>query len=337
MSETDKIKFYYGLKGLTLVESLLYSLLRTYADETNVINVDINNIKDFIKNPTRLKFKNLETKGFIERINKNTYKILNTSDNRNIVLSKNKYKDSVFLIYGILKACKREMTSEEIAVYLNCHYSTVTKVLHKIQDVKFKAEWLNNGTTGKIYKWFIGDTPTKEHPNRPDFILYYPDLVEEIEDLDSRLIYAYLYSIKKLNLEPSVTELNNILSKKIKKIPTTNIDATPISKPIKIPLYSEYKGKDLCVLSLVSAYRLKGITAVWSLNAFLKVFNIKAKEASLVCKKLIRKKKLSKPTAKDTEAWKEYIGSTNKFSNAVTVTKEQNIILKYCHLKPLPS
>ena len=331
MTKFNKAKIYTGINDLTLLELLLYSILCANADVNNEVYSPLEYLTEFLKSPSALKFRNLIKKGYIIKLKKDTYKLLKTHNTKSVTISNNKYRDSEAVVYSLLKLYK-EVYAEDLANILNCHQSTITKILHKITEAKYKAEWLNNGTSGKVYKWYMGNTPSKEHPARPEFILYYSDLVEHLDSLDDKLIYSYLYSINKLNIDASINELNNILAKKIKKININLNDTIPNSRPIKIPLYTEYKGVNLCILSLVSDYRLKGMNAIWSLNAFTNMFNINTKDAFKYCRLLIKKKKLSKPSKKEIEAWKEYTGSDSDFRTAVTVTKDQNIILKYCSL-----
>ena len=326
------------LPDLTLLETLLYGIL--YANSNNnIVYAPLDSLSNFLNSPSKLKFKNLEKKGYIvKNKEKDTYTIIRNKHSEFKTIKSNHYKDTLSILYGLMKESKQEYTAECLASYLGCHPSTISKSLHNIPEAKYKAEWLNNGTSGKVFKWRIDNAPSKEHPARPDYIMFYPELLSDISTLKDKLIQSYLYTVHRMGIEADNKELSHLLGKQTKENYILSIcDIIPTTKPIRIPLYTEFKGLDLCILSIVSEYRLRGINAVWSLNAFTSLLGITTKEAYLVCKKLIKKKKLSRPDKKVITSWKNYTGSDDDFKNAVTVTKTQNIILQNLKLKPLAS
>lgn len=333
----------FNSKNLTNLEILAYAII--YANCKKELNqfkiyVKSEQLSAFFKSPSNRIIVALIKKGLLYKTEKKNCFIVNINSKKEkyIFESHKDYKDSKALIYGLLKALnsKEGTNASVISNILNCHYSTINKVLKDIPGVYYESTWLNNGTGGKYYKWFIGNNNSRKHPARPCYILYHKDITDSYDVLELKLLASYIYTIKLLKVEPDITEINAILKNKITKCSLNElynkIDETIklTSKATRIPLYSGLKGLQLLILSLVSEYRLRGMNAIWSLNTFKDMYGISTKEARYTCKTLLKKKKLSKPSNEVINSWKNYTGSTSDFSTAVTVTKEQNIILNYC-------
>lgn len=330
-----------GITDLTPQELLLYSVLLENA-ENNIVSAPVESLIKFIKKPNKLKFTNLEKKGYIKRDKEdNVYKLLK-KHKKSICIFSNKYKNTESLLVGLIKtisAKKSKVSVSDIQKYINIDRSTITKKLKNIQGLKCFSVRLNNGLGGKKYYWCFSDDPARTDPYRPEYIVFSKYLTSQFEDLTTKLLFSYYYSLHLMNKEEDLNEVKNLINKdtidsdiKEKLIAkAVSINEKLPDKPIRIPLYTKYSGIDLCILSLVSDFRLRGHNAIWSLNVFKEYFGINTIEAAFSCKKLIKQKALSKALEKDIESWKTYTGKTSfDFGNAVTVLKPQNIILKYC-------
>ena len=333
----------FDSKNLTNLEILAYAVIYANCNKESdkfKITISPSQLSLFFNTPSKRLIDALIKKGLLDKTEvKNCFIVNTTCKKEKYVFEAHKgYKDSKALVYGLLRSLNDNtgVSSSCISGILNCHQSTINKILKETPGVYYESVWLNNGTGGKYYKWFIGYNESKKHPARPSYILYHKDITDAYDSIELKVLASYIYTIKLLKLEPDVSEINSILKHKITKRSLKelyneideNIKLT--SKAIRIPLYSGLKDLQLLILSLVSEYRLRGMNAIWSLNTFSDMYGITTKEANCVCKTLLKKKKLSRPAKEVIDSWKNYIGSTNTFSTAVTVTKAQNIILNYC-------
>lgn len=325
--------------GLTNLELLLYSVIcANCTTKGNICTIELKpeQLKNFLSSPTQTKINTLVKKGILNKIDKHIY-TFSSASNDGYKFKSNKYKDTKALLYGLINALGNTgITAENLSSIIKCHPSTITKTLKGTEGIYGVSHWLNNNTGGKFFKWYIGDCKSKEHPSRPKFILYHKDITDNFDYLQDKIIASYLYTISLTSTSLDVEELNYILKTKVSKKKIKEIQeglvipSSLIGRAIRIPLYSDLRGLPLFVTSLISEYRLRGMNAIWSLNTFVDMFGITTKEANLACKYLLKKKKISKPSKEVIQKWREYIGSTNTFSTATTVTKEQNIILRYC-------
>lgn len=333
--------------NLTNLELLTYAVINANCKNVNgsyIIELKPEQLNNFLSSPTQTKINTLVKKGILNKLDKHLYSVQAHRLDGYSFESNSKYKDTKALLYGLLKSLGNTgVTAEQLSSIINCHPSTITKTLKNTPGVYGISHWLNNSTGGKYFKWYIGNINSKSHPSRPSYILYHKDITDEFDSLKEKITAAYIYTIKLLGIEADITELNYILKDKINKKDLENLwdkidsNIKLTSKAIRIPLYSNFKGLQLIILALVSEYRLRGMNAIWSLNTFTDMYGITTKESYLTCKLLIKKKLLSKPSPKIIEKWKAYTGRLDNFKSAVTVTKEQNIILNFCQLKPRSS
>lgn len=338
VTKFNRAKLIEGIKGLTPAELLLYSVLLYYKnDNTHEVYAPKESLKDFIKIPNKLKFDNLEKKGFIKCIDSDYYKVVKVPAgyvaNYKIIYS-NKYRDIKSLIYGLIKTFPENtlVSTEQLSTFICVDRTTLAKQLKEIQEIKCISKRIPNTPGGKKCFWSITDNPDKLNPYRPDYILYYKDMVKEEDPLELRLLKSYYYTINKLGKDPDEKEIRNLIGDCKVDYKFEDDELEPTGPAIKIPIYSKFVGLDLAILSLISNFRLKGQSAIWSLNAFKEYFGGDIKQIKLACKKLIKQKYLSTVSQDTVDKWKEYINSSCSFKNAVTVTKQQNIILKYCYL-----
>lgn len=278
----------------------------------------------------------------------NTY--IDIPDNAAIFCSiPDKYKDTDILVYGVLSFLSKTRTvkAKEIRDYLRCDKSTLNKVLASQKDIRHISIKTKKYKGGREYTWHTNtNIPNKSDHKLPDYIVFRPAITDEVDSLNKKLLLAYCYTVVRKKTDVSEEIARHLTGGqygadkakeylvKYKKLLKQKLTKENKLKYLRIPIYSEYSSEELAIMSMLSEFQLKKRDCVWSLQAFKKVFNLPTSRSVVVCKSLLKKKLISKPTKK----FINYIGKKlnydmTKFHHAVTVTRKQNIILNYCNIK----
>lgn len=232
------------------------------------------------------------------------------------------------LLRAVVGSKEKGMSTEEVMEMLNISDVTALKYLKSTNGIYRKEEYNANG--GKKFIWKVSSVFFNKPVNRPSYILFYYSWIGRFSSPDELLGACYAYTINNTSYTYMEDELRNILDD-----PNSNMNkdfnesdlGEPSGRCIKIPIHTRFKGIELLIMTLVSEFKLRGHTAVWSLEAFNKYFAIPLDKAAQACRKLLLNHYLSRPSSKDKELWREYISNKSSLKNAVTVKKEYNILL----------